>query len=505
MPVYPYDLGKVFGTDELVGQFIVCKTDDYAPAGWPTRRHGSWLLAVHPVLPVVDLETPGGAHLGWVMGYPIGPSGVLTTGKTTVELDPGEVGFYESFEKLLYESGGRFAAVVFCGAGGRVYLDPAGSLSAVYSRAHEIVCSTPPLIPYSMGCEDDRDLIDVMQIPERNTIYPFGLTPRRGVERILPNFFLDLNSWELERHWPPDGLESDENVETSVDRVVEITKRQISAVAQKYELHMSLTAGRDTRLLLACARDLVDRISLFTFRLDDTAELDVRAARLLARKVGLGLTVLDFKEPGEKDLKLWLYRTGCCVGEKRGWRVVRTYGGLDPRRAELPGIGGEASRLTYWRKWENETSPVDMEEFLGRAGVPATPEIKRRAQRWLEGLPVTNTLRIIDMMFVELFLGGWAGLLPYADPVSTAFRVYPLCHRETLERMLRLPTRYRRSQSFTTDVCGREWPELLCLPFNEQVGFKRHLASAGKNLNRAKKAIVQPRRALQKVKKRLGK
>jgi hypothetical protein len=452
----------------------------------------------------VDLETCDGTRLGWLIGYPIDKDGTLIDGGTTMVMDSDGEDFYDSFESFLYGFGGRFAAVVFGGGGARVYLDPAGSLSAVYSPAHEIVCSTPSLIPYSKGCDDDRDLIQLMQIPERNSIYPFGLTPRQGVERIPPNFFLDLSSWVTTRHWPADGLEADDNVETSIARVTEITKRQIAAVARNYDVYMSITAGRDSRLLLACAREMVDKISLFTFCLDEAAELDRRAARLLTGKLGLGHTVLEFKEPSEEDLLLWLYRTGCCVGEQRGWKVVRTYRALDPARAELPGVCGEAGRLTYWRKWETENSEVNLDEFLGRVGVPVTPGIMRRAQAWLDGLPVTNTLRIIDMMFVELFLGGWAGLLPYADPVSTAFRVYPLCHREALERLLRLPAPYRRSQALAAEVCRREWPELLSVPFNEPVGHKRFLAAAGKNAKRAKKALTQPGWVVRKMKDRLG-
>ena len=494
---------KRFQTTDLVGQFIVCKSPEYVPEGWPVRRHGPWLLATHPVLPAAGIQAADGSNLGWLIGYPISKTGILTTSDTELALDPAGDDLFGSFEKLLYEFGGRFACVVFDGSDARAYLDPGGSLSAVYSPAHEIVCSTPPLIPYSKGCDDDRNLIDIMQIPERNSIYPFGLTPRRGVERIPPNFFLDLSSWETTRHWPADGLDTDDDVETSVGRIADVTKRQIAAVARDHELHMSLTAGRDSRLLLACSREHIEKVSLFTFCLDESAETDRRAAQLLTRRLGIGLSVLEFEEPSEDDLMLWLYRTGCCVGEKRGWRVVRTYRALDPARAELPGVCGEAGRLSYWHKWETESSDVNMEEFLGRVGVPITPEIMRRAQGWLDGLPVTNTLRILDMMLIELFLGGWAGLLPYADPVSTAFRVYPLCHRETLERLMRLPTPYRRSQSLTADVCKREWPELLTVPFNEPVGHKRLLAAAGKNVHRAKKALTRPGLFLRKIKNRL--
>lgn len=503
MPVYPSDLNKRFDVTDLVGQFILCKSEEYTPPGWPVARQGNWLLSNHPVLPVVPMENSQASPLGWLIGYPISADGELLTEKATFDVEEDDGVFCERFETLLYAMGGRFAAVVFGGGESRVYLDPMGSLSAVYSPAHDIVCSTPPLIPYTKGCEDDRELIDATGIPDRNSFYAFGLTPRRSVHRIQTNHYLDLSTWETRRHWPQDPLEPDDDVETAALRIAELIKRQIAAVAARHLVHMSLTAGHDSRLLLGCARGCIDRVSLFTHRLDASADLDCRVARALTRKVGLELNILKYLETDENELAKWLYRSGCCIGELRGWKALRTYRQLDPRRAELPGDGGETGGVTFWRRRHTETSPVDNEELVERFRVPATPEILRRAREWRDGLPFTNTLRVIDLMYIEARLGGWAGLLPYADPVSTAFRVYPVCHREILERMLRLPTPYRRSRALPSDILQREWPELLGIPYNENIGWRRQVELAAINLKRLKKAVVSPGWALRKTRERL--
>ena len=53
-----------------------------------------------------------------------------------------------------------------------------------------------------------------------------------------------------------------------------------------------------------------------------------------------------------------------------------------------------------------------------------------------------------------------------------------MCHREIIERMLTLPTPYRRSGALMRDVIFREWPELLEWPFNKPVGFLHVLLAA---------------------------
>jgi hypothetical protein len=70
--------------------------------------------------------------------------------------------------------------------------------------------------------------------------------------------------------------------------------------------------------------------------------------------------------------------------------------------------------------------------------------------------------------------------------------------------MIRLPTQYRRSQSLTAEICRREWPQLLSVPFNEPVGNKRRRMLLEKNLKRAKKAVTRPGWVFRKVMDRLG-
>ena len=84
---------------------------------------------------------------------------------------------------------------------------------------------------------------------------------------------------------------------------------------------------------------------------------------------------------------------------------------------------------------------------------------------------------------MEQRLGCWGGIWPYAQSGDPGFIIFPMCHRDVIERMLTLPTQYRRSGALMQDVIKREWPELLDWPFSEPIGFM-HLMLAARRTQR---------------------
>jgi hypothetical protein len=48
---------------------------------------------------------------------------------------------------------------------------------------------------------------------------------------------------------------------------------------------------------------------------------------------------------------------------------------------------------------------------------------------------------------------------------------WPVDHRLIIRCMLQLPKEYARSEKLAEDVIRLEWPELLCIPFNEAFGW----------------------------------
>jgi hypothetical protein len=484
------DLATRFERSSLDGQFVLGRSPEAVPDGWVVREARKWVLATHPTLPVHTLRAADGSGIGWLLGFPIDAAGRWVD--TDIAFDVGADPPASKLEATLYAFGGRFLAVVLTAGMERVYLDCAGSLSAVFAPAHELVVSTPSLIPGSRGREDAIDLIRATGLPTgRDDLsfgLAFGLTSRRGVERLLPNHVLDLRDWSAKRHWPPAPLDDGADPGAVVDEVARIIERHITAVVAQRPAYLPLTAGYDSRTLLACARARVDEVHLYTLALGDrTAQMDVAVASRLARRHILRYEVVDCEPPGAEEVDAWLWRSGLCVGGARGWRATRALRRLDPERVELTGAGGEAARASYWRDLGGDKLPLT-EHVVARAlSLPPHPEILARARSWLSTLPASRFMHIVDLVYIEQRLGAWGGVIAYGDAVPA--RLHPFMHRASFAAMLRLPDGYKRSGQFPRDVIASRWPELLIDPFNRIPGWKHYV-------QRAKRRVWLVRRAL---------
>jgi hypothetical protein len=230
---------------------------------------------------------------------------------------------------------------------------------------------------------------------------------------------------------------------------------------------MSITAGRDSRMMLAAARPLIDNINLVTLAINDRiGRPDTNVAPRIARATGARHRVIHCRRPSRNGVALWVYRTGCMVDELRGLRLIRAMRKLDPTQPYVMGSGGESGRAEYWRAGDTEDTAIDGEGLVGRTNTRLHPEVHRRANKWLETLPVRNALTILDVFQIE-YDAGWLGFLMYGYPDAGRYHFFPYSDRRVLEAMLRLPGEYRWKQRLADDIVSMEWPELGAFPYNE--------------------------------------
>lgn len=461
---------------DLIGQFILCKSRDAIPEGWNIRQHGKWYLGSHPTLPVTDILAADSSRIGWLLGWPISLDGVMVKQACSFNLRPDDTNISEQFESALYDYGGRWAAIFLQPDLQRFYLDACGSLAAVFSPRHEILASTPTLVPYSKGCDDDHELAKTVMIPDREYGYLFGLTPRRHVQRLLPNHFLDLETWESVRHWPTGEFAEIHNTERAVSEFTALLKKQIAVVTRLGPFYLPLTGGRDSRVLLACSRDVLRSCTLFTVAAPTRgAKLDCQIVKKMSRRFGLRHQVLPFERATQDELKSLHYRTGRCV-DTLSTHYTRVFQRLDPSRPMFMGVAGELGRSFHWRRGDSESSRISAEDLVQHLdrllhGLTGS-QVQDRAQQWLEGLPVRNAMSVWGLLYNEQYNGCWIGPYEYGY-AHNCFRLWPFCHRKAIEIMLSLPADYRQDLRFERDVIESQWPELLRFPFNWPMGWRK--------------------------------
>lgn len=453
----PRAISDRFTADRLTGQFLLSKHQVALP--WSCDSVGEWHLWVEENLPCVEIRSEH-QKVGWLLGHAVGGDGKMVAGELQVQSD--------RIEDDVYALGGRFLAILPLLE--RVYLDPCGLLSAVYCEQLQIVASSPNLIPYDDLTKDRTDLLTRIGIPFAIAMFPVGMTPRHAVERVVPNHYLDLRSWRTERHWPDRALDVVEDVSATVAEIASIAKQQIGAVVDDGPTTLNLTAGKDSRMLLACARNVASSLECQTFDLnDEPSRNDLRVARKVSRIAGVPHHTLTWMEPEDDDLQLWLYRTGFGTGEYRGWTGTTTLRRqMDSRRSTVYGAAGELARGIYWLPDDSPNTEITTERLLKNCSCPATPETVSRMEQWKSGADMADSLQLLDLFYVEQRLGSWAGVWTYGQAEFSRYDAFPLSHRRIMELMMRLPIDMRRSGALHSEVIRQEWPELLKYGFSQR-------------------------------------
>src|SRR4029077_6543503 len=85
---------------------------------------------------------------------------------------------------------------------------------------------------------------------------------------LLPNHSLDLHRWTIRRFWPRKArgrLPLKEAAEKGAKQLRALTL----AASRRFPLSLPLTAGRDSRALLAAARDVAKEVHFFTLEMPD--------------------------------------------------------------------------------------------------------------------------------------------------------------------------------------------------------------------------------------------
>lgn len=461
----PSALAQSLDVGLLEGQFVLSRDRDVAPPEWQLLTRDGWFLAHDSGLPVTDLIDRSGAEVGWLLGHPIDVEARTFAVRPRLPAAVEDAHFVDEVEAWLARLAGRYAAIV-TGARPFVVPDAFGSLPVLFDPVTGHVSSSPLLLPGPDGGIPDSELVDELAIYRTATYFPLGLTCHATARMLLPSHVADLGSFEQRRMWPRGPLQ-EVDLGEAVPRTAELLGAAIEGANANGDAWMSLTAGGDSRLLLACSRRAVDRLRFFTVPQPDlTGRTDVRVATQIARRLGLDHRVLEWIEPTDADVRTWMTRTGALTGEYRGRRAGPTYAQLGGG-PYVAGIGPEIARARKWRKSDTATTSLGPRDLLARLALPSGEASVRACQRWLEDVPPLSAVDVIDLFFLEICHGGWAGPMTFGYPEGTATTIYPFAQREILELALGLPHEARRGDRLRKEITAREWPELAEFAVNK--------------------------------------
>jgi hypothetical protein len=447
--------------------------------GWKRIRGGPHLcLTVHPDLPVSQASRGGLSLL--LIGYMLDPFRPLDQDSDILErllrhLEEG--GTRESLIQRTEFLGGRWVLVAAGGGSPWLFHDPCGYRPVFHTTGatSPVWCASQPgILAEVLGLSGDREAWRSFRMHKRRDpqySWPGQTTLFREIRHLQPNHYLDLRTGESRRYWPVGDL-APRDPEEVVEENARLLQAMIESASHRFELALTLTAGRDTRTLLAASKALRDRLFVFTlmyWNLNWNSR-DISVPSRLLSKLGIAHHVIVCPSRMDKEFcQIWR-RHVVTAHDTYGPIVQAQYEGYPQERACMQGIGMPIIMVPYLRRlnrWKPEGDPENPDpNLLAWLGYWRDDFSRKALARWLADVPRTN-LRTLDLFYWEEREGGWTAMtLAESDLVQESFVPYNC--RLFLKNGLSLPRSFRSWPNYTQHeaLMRRMWLEVLTEPFN---------------------------------------
>jgi hypothetical protein len=353
-----------------------------------------------------------------------------------------------------------------------LFHDAAGLRQVYYTqgaRPGEWWCASQPgLIASALGLAMDPEAMAFMAARggDAAEVYwmPGDTSMYAGVKLLLPNHYLDLATGTSHRYWPRAGPPAPACPDP-VAQSAAIMRGLMESARRRYPLALPLTAGWDSRLMLALSKDV--RRDLYCYTLTypnlpaDARDVTV-PARLLG-KLGLSHEVLG-NPPVVDPVFREIHRANTASAREAYCGDAQAlHERFPPGRVCITGDVAEIVKCFYRLPARGGLSATDLS---GLARMGEHPFALRAFEEWLAGAE-PHQLHLLDLFCWEQMAGRWQALIRSEyDTVQECFA--PLNCRRLLTLMLSVEEGRRGPphHPFLRELIEHLWSDVLCVPVN---------------------------------------
>jgi hypothetical protein len=456
----------------LRGHYLVTREPITVPEGWTATATTRWSCLTRTGDAVHAVVGPGGPDLV-LIGYIIDPAGPSATDADILRsLRAGYEG-PGSITAGLHGLSGRFVLLVDAADETYVFHDACGLRAVYHQRTDQgpVIASDPAVLVHLLGAPltPRTSWRTALARDDVEWWLPSGMSLVDGVGHLPPNHFLRCSTGVAERFYPYGDSAAFVGEGGVVASAAALLRGSVAAAAHRWRLALAITAGVDSRTVLAASREHIDDIALYTLQLGpgSTPSPDVRIGGELARAVGAEHQVLRPSAPSPEFAEAFEQSTVSAHYDRRGaniWSTAQAF----PDTVVLNGNGLEVARCFYYAAGTH--APVtDAGRLLDLVtGWRSVDAIADRMREWLaDANNVCETIDVLDLFYWEHRMGGWASQNFMESGI--AHEVFPpFNNRALLESLLTVPAARRHAPDYPLfrELWRAMWPELLEPPVN---------------------------------------
>ncbi len=296
------------------------------------------------------------------------------------------------------------------------------------------------------------------------------------LNNLLPNHFLDIAKQKVQRRPIYHELINEKD---TLEYAAEVLKGSIQAINRRFHVLQALTAGWDSRVLLAASKEIKDDILYFIFDQSSPNERhpDIWVPRNLSAKLGFNFLAI---KPGRlKEEFLSKYRREHVYPKvqkntKEIQHLFYNYSNLNAIR--ICGFGGEIvrCRLGYT---DRQIDVHMLRYFSGYSG--KSEYVNQAIDSWLDDAREysrINNIPLLDLFFWEQITGNWGTLYSFEQDIAIE-EFCPYLNSNLLLSIMKIDPSKRSfmKSSFLRDLIEFLWAEVLSEPINPR-GFMGYLS-----------------------------
>lgn len=452
-------------------QFVLCPTEISDFSSW-NKYHitDKYILYAHPdLVQLVHVEKNKSLVLLGDLYDPMNPE---FTNQNIFE----SLLQYDNLNELIEATGkfaGRFVIFFIKNSSISIFHDASAAKKVYYTTETESIwCASQPHV-LAKYCKIDeteykplREFIKSDKFISHDQVFILDNTIYETVKQLLPNHYLDLENKKPVRFWP-----NKSNKTISLNEGIEEGSKMLKGIFEsannRYELMMAVTAGNDTRLLLAASRSVSSNVFYYTNyvpRLNDDHQ-DIVVPSKLFQTLGMKFNVLKYSKEVDEEFKQAYYKNTLFPSEVH-LPIIYNYYKNFPDKINLPGTFSDISR-SFFNTYRKNITPDLLAKIWDYGDIEYVIEnYKIWIEKSVEKIKQYN-YNVTDIFNWEERYGNWVTQY-MAEKEIAQDEFAPYNCRNLMQIFLSVPAKYRdvHTNIYFRSMVKHLWPELLSQPFN---------------------------------------
>ncbi len=301
--------------------------------------------------------------------------------------------------------------------------------------------------------------------------WPGDATPYQHIKHLLPNHYLDLQERKVVRYWPTKSLPV-MRIDEVVEEAAVILKGLLEGAARRYSLMLPVSAGWDSRTLLAASKAIKEEMFFYVSKhgrlTDESPDIDV--PRRLFPRLGLPFHVLDCRETMDESFKQLFERNVTLARNIPKALTIYHHFKYSQGMVNVCGNGSEIARKCVYTYYDVKTITP---KFLAKISFYKNNEFAiYQYDRWLQEVkhyPEEYRINLLDLHYWEQRMGNWGAMYPAEQDIAVE-EFSPFNHKRLITVLMSVDEKYRRPPHYLLyhELIRKLWGDVLIEPINPQ-------------------------------------